>query len=220
MTTNADSMPDSTSSNMDFLKLDAAALGQIRKTSEDPRESSIYDVIRVITGQSASNSMNVWSRLVASHPELLTYEAKYKFPGRGQQFTPVCSDAQLALILKLLPGIDCVRSRAGLEPTSKRARRLVDDLYIMRYVGIRTGTLKIGRSSDAEARRENLESCQDFRIEIVALYPGWGHLERSIHTRLEKHRSTRGAGTEWFAVDLTTATTAVRAAILETTPPA
>ena len=203
---------------MDFLKLDAAALGQIRKTSEETPRLSVLDVIGAVTG--VANPHNALKALREAHPELLVRVENHKFPGRGQQFTQVCSEAQLALILKLLPGIDCIRSRAGLERTSKRARQLVDDLYIMRYVGIRTGTLKIGRSSDAEARRKNLESSQDFRIEIVALYPGWGHLERSIHTRLEKHRSTRGAGTEWFAVDLTTATTAVRAAILETTPPA
>ncbi len=34
-----------------LLQLDAEALGQIRKTTEDPPRVSIFDVIRAVTGQ-------------------------------------------------------------------------------------------------------------------------------------------------------------------------
>ncbi len=44
-----------------FLQLDAEALGQIRKTSEDPPRVSIFDVIRAVTGQ--ADPHKIYSRL-------------------------------------------------------------------------------------------------------------------------------------------------------------
>ena len=53
-----------------FLQLDAAALGQIRKTSEDPPRVSIYDAIQAVTGQ--SDSRKIYSRLREAFPEVVT----------------------------------------------------------------------------------------------------------------------------------------------------
>ena len=53
-----------------FLQLDAEALGQIRKTSEDPPRVSIFDVIQAVTGQ--SNPRMIYSRLKEAFPEVVT----------------------------------------------------------------------------------------------------------------------------------------------------
>ena len=56
-----------------FLQLDAEALGQIRKTSQDPPRVSIYDVIQAVTGQS-SPSM-IFSRVKEAFPAVIVRTA-------------------------------------------------------------------------------------------------------------------------------------------------
>jgi hypothetical protein len=90
-----------------------------------------------------------------------------------------------------------------------------DDLYIMRCVGILQDVLKIGRSNNVENRRRALEACQNFHIEVLATFPGKGHLEAEVHKRLAERRSTRGPGKEWFRVDLQGALETVAKAVLE-----
>ena len=99
-TTNADSVPDSTSSNMDFLKLDAAALGQIRKTSEETPRLSVLDVIGAVTG--VVNPRSVLQVFREAHPEAVA--DSYRFPGRGQQETLVGDAREIAEVVLLLPG--------------------------------------------------------------------------------------------------------------------
>ncbi len=72
----------------------------------------------------------------------------------------------------------------------------------MRYKDIRRDVVKIGRSNDPEKRRRGLEACHDFQVEIVALFPGRGHLETLVQEHLAQHRSNRGAGTERFKVSV------------------
>ena len=67
MTTNADSAPDSLSSMDSILKLDAAALGQIRKTSEGTPRLSVLDVISAVTG--VVNPRSVLQVFREAHPE-------------------------------------------------------------------------------------------------------------------------------------------------------
>ena len=98
------------------------------------------------------------------------------------------------------------------EPSEPRA---ADDLYIMRYVGVLQDVLKVGRSNDPETRRRGLETCHNFRLELLAIFPGKGHLEAAVHLRLGEHRSTRGAGNEWFRIDLQGALRAVAMASFE-----
>lgn len=100
----ARAIPDLTAKMCDFIQLDAAALGQIRKTSEDPPRVSIYDVIRVITGLSASNSKNVWDRVVVAFPEVSTIVETFKFTGPGQRDTPVTDARGAVQIIMILPG--------------------------------------------------------------------------------------------------------------------
>ena len=83
-------------------------------------------------------------------------------------------------------------------PDEAMEARQPDDLYIMRYVGILQDVLKIGRSANPEKRHKGLEAGHNFRLELLAIFPGKGHLEQAVHKRLEERRSTRGTGIEWF----------------------
>ena len=73
-------------------------------------------------------------------------------------------------------------------------------LYIMKYSFDNTA-VKIGRTQDVEKRRQQLQSSHNFVMEVVAFFPDAGHLESAVHTALAPHRSSRGAGREWFALD-------------------
>ena len=91
-----------------------------------------------------------------------------------------------------------------LEAPAKRQRVEPDDLYIMRY-STNQKALKIGRSNDVQRRKRDLEGGHNFFMEVVAVFPGKGALERCIHARLKDKRSHTGAGTEWFNVSATEA---------------
>jgi hypothetical protein len=106
---------------------------------------------------------------------------------------------------------DPVAPPSETEPESRGP----DDLYIMRYVGILQDVLKIGRSNNVETRRRALESCQNFHVEVLATFPGKGHLESEVHKRLAERRSARGPGREWFRIDLQGALEAVAKASFE-----
>ena len=96
-------IPDLTATMCDFAQLDAAALGQIRKTTEDPPRVSIYDLIRAVAR--VKNPHDAWGALVGSHPEVLgETEYLHKFPGSGQRDTPVTDARGAVEIIMLLPG--------------------------------------------------------------------------------------------------------------------
>ena len=96
---------------------------QIRKTAEDPPRVSVYDVLQVITGCSASNACNVFSRVSEAFPEVLTNCSNFKFSGRGQRETPVADARTIAEIIMVLPG------RAAAQ-----VRRAAADVMV-RYLG-------------------------------------------------------------------------------------
>ena len=100
----------------------------------------------------------------------------------------------------------------GIERAKRKANEQ-DDLYVMRYKDIRKDVVKIGRSVDPDKRRATLEACHDFRVEILAVFPGRGHLEARVHEHLSTRRSQRGAGTEWFKVSAQQATETITNAI-------
>ena len=95
-------IPDLHAKMADFLVLDAAALGNIRKTRETPPRVSVYDLIRCTTG--LCNPHNVWTALQANHPEVLQDLENHKFPGPGQRDTPVLDARGAAQVIMLLPG--------------------------------------------------------------------------------------------------------------------
>ena len=72
-----------------------------------------------------------------------------------------------------------------------------EDLYILRNT-LLPGLYKIGRSSDVQKRALALQASQPFRIVIVAVFPGFGFVERAIHGALKYHKVKGGAGIECF----------------------
>ena len=201
---------DTSAKLADYLRDHPAELeARIRATTDSPPKLSVYDVIRVLSGKSRSESRRAWAHMVDLHPEVLCGISAHKFPGRGQQNTPTGTEADIARVVQLLPGADMARARAGLQPIGKKDK-MADDLYIMRYTGILQDVVKIGRSTNPEKRRVSLERCQDFGVELVAVFPGRGYLESLVHGRFEGYRSGRGPGTEWFKVDASKALDMVR----------
>ena len=71
------------------------------------------------------------------------------------------------------------------------------DLYVLQYSTV-WDCVKIGRSSNVPGRIRELEKGHNFRIVLVAIYPGKGHLERRVHQQLKGYQSKFGAGSEWF----------------------
>ena len=81
-----------------------------------------------------------------------------------------------------------------------------DALYVLRYEFDPCGVmgLKIGRAACVETRVRQLETGHNFRLIILATFPGLGHLEPCIHTMLSESRAREGRGREWFCVPLET----------------
>ena len=73
----------------------------------------------------------------------------------------------------------------------------VGHLYIMQMA--LTGDVKIGRSSDPERRRAQLQTGCPHEIRILLVIQDGGSKEKDLH-RLLAHRSTRARG-EWFSED-------------------
>ena len=76
-----------------------------------------------------------------------------------------------------------------------------EDLYILRNT-LLSGLYKIGRSSDVQKRALALQASQPFRIVIVAVFPGFGFVEKAIHAALKQYKVKGGAGIEWFRCPL------------------
>jgi hypothetical protein len=79
-------------------KLVVENAGAIRKTED---WFSVYDLISICGKKSPRE---VWKRLSKEYPEVVNKCDSYKFPGKGQQFTPVVDRKGLLYILGLLPG--------------------------------------------------------------------------------------------------------------------
>ena len=58
--------------------------------------------------------------------------------------------------------------------------------------------VQIGRSSNVQSRIRQLEEGHNFRIVLVAIYPGKGNLERCVQQQVKAYQSNSGAGSEWF----------------------
>ena len=71
---------------------------KLRTTTSNPPGVSVYDVLREITG--SSNPRRQWTHLVQVHSEMAGWAVPHKFPGRGQQDTPVASLAHARVIAR------------------------------------------------------------------------------------------------------------------------
>ena len=84
-------------------------------------------------------------------------------------------------------------------------------LYIMRYEFDPCGTMghKIGRTQNLAARVEQLERSHAFRMKVLRVYRGMGHLEPVVKELLASRRLHTGAGTEWYDVTFAAAMKAI-----------
>lgn len=94
----------------------------------------------------------------------------------------------------------------------------ISDLYVMQNARI-AAEYKIGRSSDVEARRLSLQRSQNFRMQVVALFPKAGDAETRVHELLSYCRvNEEAAGKEWFRCTVQTAFSAIGQALAEQEP--
>lgn len=66
--------------------------GSIRVTAAG--QPSVFDMIKVLGGQ--KNPRRAWADLIETHPEVVDWVGLYKFPGRGQRYTPILSAIEKA----------------------------------------------------------------------------------------------------------------------------
>ena len=92
-------------------ELNEGTVRRIRKTAEDPPRVAVYDVLQLITGCSAQNCSNVYSRVSEAFPEVLTNCSNFKFSGRGQRESPVADARTTVEIIMVLPGWAAARVR-------------------------------------------------------------------------------------------------------------
>ncbi|KAK9830713.1 hypothetical protein WJX74_003840 [Apatococcus lobatus] len=82
----------------------------VRTTHEYPKRVSVIDIIKVVSRN--INARKGWADLQKSHPEVVTLCDTFKFPGQGQQLTPVTDARGLVMIINLLPGERAAKFRA------------------------------------------------------------------------------------------------------------
>lgn len=75
--------------------------GRVRVTTENPRRVSVFDLIRVVTGD--VNPRGVYQRVCAEHEDVRKTDI-FMFPGQGQRETPVVAAADIMKWVLLLPG--------------------------------------------------------------------------------------------------------------------
>lgn len=89
----------------------------------DRGQISVVDVIMNVcftkeddslTNLARSNALTYYRRLQSEHQELTTACVSYKFPGRGQQETPVAGKNGILQILQLLRGKKAAKFRQNL----------------------------------------------------------------------------------------------------------
>ena len=87
-----------------------------------------------------------------------------------------------------------------------------DQLYLLSYPW-ENSPIKVGRAHDVFARVCQLEGGHNFRLNLLAVFPGQGAVEHGVHAILSKHKATGGRGQEWFQVSLEEALLAVAACV-------
>ena len=122
---------------------------------------SLSDLIREWTSTCASNASNHVRNLALKG--LLPQRDKVCFGGQGNLSHVVTRE-----------GWD------GIQHHISQHRAVSDtgqaDLYVLQYSTV-WDCIKIGRSSNVLSRIQRLEEGHNFRIVLVAMYPGKGHLE-------------------------------------------
>ena len=93
----------------------------------------------------------------------------------------------------------CKPCRYAAYQKHKQKETLVDircDLYVMKNSLL--PYFKVGRSADVARRATDLQSGHPFRVLVMAVFPGKGHLEHHVHSKLEAWNVKECPGREWF----------------------
>ena len=72
---------------------------------------------------------------------------------------------------------------------------MIQHLYIFQMA--HTGAIKIGRSSDVERRRKQIQTGCPYEIKTIFILDGQGKLEPKLHKMLNEYRTAHFRG-EWF----------------------
>jgi hypothetical protein len=197
---------------MRFEEILDLARDNIRVTPDG--RCSIDDVMKYAMDASHGHRCNTHRRVREQFS--LPVPDRVSFPGQGSHSVPVATADEIDRLLVLLP-IARPIGRPRARRLANRRNTLGDSLYVMR-TSFDAEHVKIGRSGDVLARAAALESGQNFRVEVLVAFPGKGHLETSVHTFLNSHRSHLGAGREWFAIPATEAAGVVARALQQVSP--
>ena len=76
-----------------------------------------------------------------------------------------------------------------------------DQLYLLRYPW-EDSPIKVGHAKDVAARVCSLEAGHNIKLQVLAIFPGQGRLERRVHALLSDFRAADGRGQEWSKVTL------------------
>ena len=107
----------------------------------------------------------------------------------------------------VLPCVDAgCAVRDATPPRADTGSTSEDALYVIRYSFDPCGTMgvKIGRAACVQTRVRQLEASHNFRLIVLATFPGLGYLEPRVHSMLSESRAREGRGREWFGAPLDT----------------
>ena len=85
-------------------------------------------------------------------------------------------------------------------------------MYLLRYPW-EDSPIKVGHARDVAARVHSLEAGHNMKLQVLAIFPGQGRLERRVHALLSDLRAADGRGQEWFNVTLQQALSAAAPAL-------
>ena len=100
------------------------------------------------------------------------------------------------------------KKQACKSPAVAECTLSAEQLYLISYPWPGS-PIKVGRSHDVSARLGQLEGGHNFRLQLLAVFPGQGGLEHKVHALLKSYRATSGRGQEWFQVTLAQALFAI-----------
>ena len=83
-----------------------------------------------------------------------------------------------------------------------KACKLEDGQHLYVIQSRLTGTLKIGRSKDPEARLLQLQTGSPHQLRLILVWLDHGYLEKEVHKKLTRFRTCHGiTDHEWFSED-------------------
>lgn len=84
---------------------------KIRYTTDEPKQVSVYDVIKAMTGY--TNARVAYATVQQNHVEVVRNFTTFQFSGSGERPTPVCTVPQIIELINVLPGTRAARFRVA-----------------------------------------------------------------------------------------------------------